>query len=112
MSNPIITKEHFVACINVLQEADDMARRINRIVQEYNRGDFISGYAFSNTSTETKLIETLEIALKDKNHWISWWCFEADYGRDPDFIASVTWQGIEYNLDSPEKLYDFLITNN
>ena len=35
MTKPIITKEHFVACINVLQEGDDMARRINRVVHEY-----------------------------------------------------------------------------
>jgi hypothetical protein len=108
MTKPIITKEHFVACINVLREGDDMARRINQVVSEYKRGDFIDGYAFSNTDTETKLIETLEIALGDENHWISWWCFETDYGRDSEFTASVNWNGETYNLDSPEKLYDFL----
>jgi hypothetical protein len=109
MKNPIITKEHFVACLNVLRDGDDMARRINKIVDEYRRGDFINGYAFSNDNAETKLIETLEIALGDVNHWISWWCIEADYGRDPEFAASVTWNGQSYNLDSPENLYDFLI---
>lgn len=39
MTKPIITKDHFIACINVLQEGDDMARRINRVVHEYNRDD-------------------------------------------------------------------------
>lgn len=104
----IISKEHFVACLRVLQDADDMACRINKIVDEYRRGDFINGYAFSNDNAETKLVETLELALGDVEHWISWWCFEADYGRDPDFSATVTFNGELYNLDSAEKLYDFL----
>lgn len=109
MTKPIISKEHFVACIEVMREADDMARRINSVVREYGRGDFIDGYAFSDSDTETKLLETLEIALGDKDHWISWFCIEADYGRDPEFAASVTWKGEEYNLSSPAALYDFLI---
>lgn len=108
MSKPIITKEHFVACIKVLRDSDDMARRINKIVDEFRRGDFINGYAFSNDDAAIKLIETLEIALGDVEHWISWWCFEADYGREEDFAASVTWNGENYNLDTPEALYDFL----
>ena len=86
-----------------------MARRINQIVSEYKRGDFIDGYAFSNVDTETKLIETLEIALGDKDHWISWFCIEADYGRDPEFAANVTWKGQTYNFSSPAALYDFLV---
>ena len=54
MTKPIITKDHFVACIKVLQDADDMACRINKIVGEYRRGDFIDGYAFSNEKAEIK----------------------------------------------------------
>jgi len=109
MGKQIISKEHFVACIKVLQEADDMACRINSIVNEYGRGDFITGYAFSNADTETKLVETLEIALEDTEHWISWWCFEADYGRDTEFTASVSYNGEQFDIDTPEKLYDFLV---
>lgn len=106
MTKPVITKEHFVACINVLREGNDMARRINQVVSEYKRGDFIDGYAFSDENTEIKLIETLEIALNDKNHWISWWCYECDFGRCE---ASITWNGKTYNISSPGRLYDFLI---
>lgn len=108
MTKPIITKDHFVACIKVLRDADDMARRINSVVDEYKRGDFINGYAFSNDDAEMKLIETLEIALGDVEHWISWWCVEADYGREDGFAASVTCNGKNYILDTPEALYDFL----
>ena len=85
-----------------------MARRINSIVRDYGRGDFIDGYAFSDSNTETKLLETLEIALGDSNHWISWFCIESDYGRDPEFVTTVTWNDQDYELDSPEKLYDYL----
>lgn len=109
MTNPIISRDHFVACIEVLKEADDMARRINTIVREYGKGDFISGYAFSNSDCETKLIETLEIALNDINHWISWWCLEADYGREQEFAANVIYGDQTYDFTSAEKLYDFLV---
>lgn len=108
MTKPIITKEHFVACINVLRESDDMARRINSVVRDYNRGDFIDGYAFSDTNTEVKLLETLELALEDKDHWISWFCIDADYGRDPERVININWNGKNYNLNSPEMLYDYL----
>lgn len=108
MIKPIITKDHFVACIKVLRDADDMACRINNIVNAYRCGAYIDGYAFSNEDAETKLIETLEIALGDIEHWISWWCFEADYGRDPGFTSNINRHGKTYNLDTPEALYDFL----
>lgn len=111
MSNPIISKDHFVACMETLRAADDMACRINNIVREYNKGDFIDGYAFSNSDCETKLLETLEIALNDKEHWISWWCLEADYGRESEYVATVIAGDQEFVLDSAEALYDFLTTN-
>lgn len=107
MTNPVITKEHFVACIETLRDADDMARRINNIVEEYGRGDFIDGYAFSDTDTETKLMETLEIALKDTLHLISWFCIETDYGRE--YNPTVHWDGKDYKIQSAAELYDFLV---
>ena len=107
MTNPIITKEHFVACIETLREADDMACRINSIVEEYGRGDFIDGYAFSDSDTETRLMETLEIALGDTLHLVSWFCIETDYGRDP--YSSVHWDGVDYDIHSAADLYDFLV---
>jgi len=112
MTNPIITKEHFVACIETLREADDMARRINNIVEEYGRGDFIDGYAFSDTDTETKLMETLEIALGDNLHLISWFCIETDYGRGhslPYDEPIIRYDGEDYEFHTAAELYDFLI---
>lgn len=115
MSNQIISKDHFVACLKVLQDSDDMARRINGIVQEYNRDDFISGYSFINTDTETKLIETLEIAMNDIDHWISWWCFEADYGRNKSIIDSTMYENGQvkhFDITTADQLYDFLVKEN
>ena len=118
MSNPIISKDHFVACMETLREADDMACRINNImnskvgVREYDKGPFIEGYSFSNSDCEMKLLETLEIALEDKEHWISWWCLEANYGRESEYVATVVAGDKEFVLDSAEALYDFLTTEN
>lgn len=111
MTNPIITKEHFVACIETLREADDMACRINSIVEEYGRGDFIDGYAFSDSDTETRLMETLEIALGDTLHLVTWFCIETNYGRGhfPYNEPIVHWDGVDYKIQSAADLYDFLI---
>lgn len=111
--NNLISKDHFVACIETLREADEMARRINKIVQDYGRGDFIDGYAFSDTDTETKLMETLEIGLKDSLHLVSWFCIETDYGRGhfPYNEPVVHWEGVDYEIRSAEELYDFLVNH-
>lgn len=108
MSDSIISKDHFVACINVLKEGDEMARRINAIAREYGRDDFVDGYAFSNNETEIKLVETLELALNDIHHWISWFCFETSYGKDARWWDE---EGHQHYFQTPEELYDFLIEN-
>ena len=111
MTKPIITKEHFVACIETLRDADDMARRINIVIQDYGRGDFIDGYAFSDSDTETKLMETLEIAMKDTRHLVSWFCIETDYGRGHSIYNDpiVHLDGKDYKIQSAAELYDFLV---
>lgn len=112
MSNPIISRDHFVACLNVLQAADDMAVRINEVVEEYGRGEYISGYTFNDSECEIKLLETLELAMNDVQHWISWWCIDGDYGRNENFVAEVVCGNKTYNLNSAEALYDFLLEHS
>lgn len=111
MTKQIISKEHFVACIETLRDADDMARRINKIVNDYGRGDFIDGYAFSDSDTETRLMETLEIALGDTLHLVSWFCIETDYGRGhfPYTEPIVHYGELDYEIKSAADLYDFLV---
>ena len=108
--NNIITRDHFVACIETLREADEMARKINSLVNEYNRSDFISGYAFNDSEIELKLIETLEFALGDIEHWISWFCFENDYGAGNGFWLDA--DGNEHTMKTADELYDFLTKEN
>lgn len=104
----VITKEHFVSCIECMRELDDMASEINETAMKYGRNDFISGYAFDDADCQTKLMETLEMALGDKEHWVSWYCLEANYGRDDNFAAEVTIDGKTMELRTPEDLYDYL----
>lgn len=113
MNKPVISKEHFLACIKTLQEVDNMACDIDAIAKKYDRDDFIYGYAFSDSKTETRLLETLEIALNDTHHFISWFCLETDYGRNeghyffPEPI--IHWDGVKYRINSAEELYDFIV---
>lgn len=113
MSNPI-TKEHFVACIEVMKAADDMAAEINRIAEKYKRSDFIDGYVFNDDACQTKLIETLELIFNDKDHWISWWVYETNYGQST-FCRPTVYNDngtIHRYIHDAETLYDFITQEN
>lgn len=53
----------------------------------------------------SSLIELLKTIFNDKEDWIGWWLW--------DEAEKIIWlpSGEEISLDTPEKLYDFLIEN-
>lgn len=103
---PLITKDHFVACINTLKEVEEMAGRIYGVVHEYHRDDWLPSYKFSDSDIETKLIETLELALGDTEHWIDWFCYENNFGEGNGYWWDE--EGNERFIKTPEELYDFI----
>lgn len=63
----------------------DQADRINFILSDplYSEvaNDFVSPFGMSNPTIENDLIETLEEMYEDKDHWISYFVYELDFGR-------------------------------
>lgn len=58
---------------------------------------------------ETIVVELLKNIFNDKDT-ISWWLYECNYGRDFS-LGDLEVNGIEINLSTAEKLYDYLVDN-
>lgn len=109
MSKNIISKKKFCEMIQAMQEREQYICELNAVFHKYDDDNSIIGSAPVNRM-EDLIVEILEFIMEDKGHWISWYCFESDFGEFGN-MQVVTEDDQVYNLDSPEKLYDFLLEN-
>lgn len=105
----IISKDKFVEIINRLKNYNNLQDKINDLFKEnidnkemdfMNAGSICIGH-------ESVVIELLENMFNDKDT-ISWWVYECNYGRDFS-LGDLEVDGIEIDLSTAEKLYDYLI---
>ena len=103
----MFTKEEFVGAIKILQNVDEWDNKLYDAGIQLHDGcplyEMLSEY-----------VHMLEHMFEVEDEWISWWCWETDYGRDPQMTTVYEGEDEERNkviLDSAEKLYDFLIRN-
>ena len=105
----MISKEKFVEIINRLRDYNDLQDKIDNLFSDnidsqemdfMNAGSICIGH-------ESVVVELLENMFKDKDT-ISWWLYEQDYGRDFS-LGDLEVDGVEIDLTTPEKLYDYLI---
>lgn len=58
------------------------------------------------------LVNTLEAYMKDKFNYISWWCWNTDFGKNNAEIYIRNAEGEEeavYKIDTIAKLYDLIV---
>lgn len=69
---------------------------ITKIMHYCNAADQIASirtaYGYESASPAgfvlvDQIVKLLEISTGDKDEWISWWCFEKDFGRYDDLVA-------------------------
>lgn len=97
----IYSKEQFVEALRILQNADEWDNKL------YDAGIHLhDGCPLYEMLSE--YVHMLEHMFEVEDEWISWWCWETDYGKD-DRLTTVTDGNNDYILDSSEALYDFLI---
>ena len=105
----IISKEKFIEIINRLKKYSELQDKINDLFKEnidnkemdfMNAGSICIGH-------ESVVVELLENMFNDKDT-ISWWLYECNYGRDFS-LGDLEVDGIEIDLSTAEKLYDYLI---
>lgn len=108
----MIDKVKFVDIINDLMEVNDFVNETNDKAKRLNDAiisDFFNAMSLS-ISHESIVIELLQNMFKD-NDLIGWWIYELDYGRKFK-IGDLIDNGVEIDLSTPEKLYDYLKENN
>lgn len=108
----MITKKKFVEIIERLRNYDDLQKKIQELFKDnidnqemdfMNAGSICIGH-------ETIVVKLLENMFNDRENWISWWLYECNYGRDFS-LGDLEVDGVEIDLSTPEKLYDYLIKN-
>lgn len=56
-----------------------------------------------------EIIKLLALLIDDKENWLSWYCWEADFGRkNKDGFNIVEINGKEYKIDSTKKLWNLI----
>ena len=105
----IISKEKFVEIINRLRDYNDLQDKIDDLFKENidnKEADFMNAGSIC-IGHETIVVKLLENIFNDKDT-ISWWIYECNYGRDFS-LGDLEVDGIEIDLSTAEKLYDYLI---
>jgi hypothetical protein len=100
----LISFEQFDRYIDLIRKDSDF---IDKVTELFNTCFFIEN--FNSTGIAIELLEHL---MNDtENGWISYWCWEGNFGRD-DIVDSVTEaDGTPIPLRTTRELYDFLCEN-
>lgn len=104
----MISKEKFIDIINKLKEVNDFVDETNERARKLNdaiMSDFYNTMSLS-ISHESLVVELLENMFN--SDMISYWIYECNYGRDFS-LGDLEVDGIEIDLSTAEKLYDYLI---
>lgn len=108
----ILSKEDFVYYINKIKEVDRKWSEFYSILDAWPSSN-------DKLSLIIECADLLSFAMEDEvdpklGTWISWWCWETEYGENKDM--NKIWlpkdsEEVELVLDTPEKLHDFLVYN-
>lgn len=99
----MISKKTFVEIINLIKQQDIIDENFCKALETVCDSSCI--YGTKNLKYNALMILLKEI-FNDKGCWISWWIYE-------DVKKYVYFKnGKKKLIDTPEKLYDFLIKNN
>ena len=105
----MITKQEFVNIINRLRSYNDLQDKIDDLFKENidnKEADFMNAGSIC-IGHETIVVKLLENMFNDKDT-ISWWIYECNYGRDFS-LGDLEVNGVEIDLSTVEKLYDYLV---
>jgi len=106
----MISKQEFIDIINKLKEVRDFVDEVNTKARKLNdaiMSDFYNSSSLS-ISHENIVVRLLENMFNDKDI-ISWWIYELDYGRKYIKGCFQDANGLDIDVSTAEKLYDYLI---
>lgn len=99
-----MTKERFVEYMTEFEELKKIESNISKAFQELDTDfNFISFGRYERLVTRL-----LEESMNDKDEWISWWIYEADFGKNVRIADSVKSSGVKIPVRTSGQLYDLL----
>lgn len=101
----MIRKDDFVRSINAILEQAERDEEVNEALDVICNNEHSFCVAETSTIVTTALIELLGNLTNDEDDYINWWLYE-----DVDKVVTDAF-GNKIEIDTPEKLYDFLISN-
>lgn len=101
-----ISKQQFIECIKSLQTVLDFQREILKTVRKYDsEADF---GIFNYPSCEYELLRLLETLMNDDEGWISYFCYEIDFGREWEVGDATDEDGVDIPLATVDELWETL----
>lgn len=101
----MIRKEDFVNSINALLMQQARDEEVNNALDVICGNEYSSCVADTSTITTQALIELLKSLTNDLDDFIGWWLYKDVEKEVKDVFGNII------KLDTPEKLYDFLVSN-
>lgn len=109
----MLTKNEFVHVIENMKEVDDFYDDFYEVTRKHGIGGMDS-FDDMHCKMSSLLGDVLISMFDDTDHYLDWWLWDCEYGSDHADVCWVdekTGEKKSVNLDTPEKLYDFLIEN-
>ena len=101
----MIRKDDFVRSINAILEQAERDEEVNNALDVICGNDYSFCVAETSTIVTTALLDLLRNLINDEDDYIGWWLYEDVEKEVKDAFGNII------ELDTPEKLYDFLISN-
>lgn len=101
----MITKEAFCKVLALIQEQDAINDEVGASLQKVCGS--VVAFGTENKYQEALML-VLREALPDKYGYVEWWLYEAPSAGYHVWLDDGS---KEWNLESPEALYDFIINN-
>lgn len=100
----ILSKEEFVNHIKGLKSEYD---KLDKLYADFGIDIFEMPWCYSSNH----FLELLSQVMDDEYDYISWWCYETDFGRDKNMnkIYESSTDKVIAELNTPEDLYDYLV---
>ena len=100
----IISKETFIEMIEFIKVRNDKQWEIHKLFSE----EFTDAIFWPYCKYEEQLVKLLEEIMDDKeNQWISYYCWEKDFGRD-ESLKITDKNGKDIPLKTSEDLWNIL----
>lgn len=103
-----MNKELFIDTINFVKELNEEENKFNTLLREIDN-EF--GGGFIHSKSINYLVSLLKILVNDENDWISYYCWEIDFGRNYHEGCVTEADDTPIPLSTPEDLWN-LITSN